>query len=99
MALLPTNQRDQLMLVVCIVSLGLAGGYYMYPWTKKNAASLTRDAGSGHSGGYYLTLTPKAGKTGSARNQRPINGTANTTYQTSVALLCPASNPSMFRAA
>jgi len=36
MALLPTNQRDQLMLVVCIVSLGLAGGYYMYPWTKKN---------------------------------------------------------------
>jgi len=65
-----------------------------YPWTKKNAASFTRDAGSGHSGGYYFTLTPKAGKTGSARNQRPINGTANTTYQTSVALLCPPSNPS-----
>jgi type IV pilus assembly protein PilO len=36
MALLPSNQRDQLMLVVCIVALGLAGGYYTYPWSKKN---------------------------------------------------------------
>ncbi len=65
-----------------------------YPWTKKGADSFTRDKGSAHGGGYYFTLTPKAGETGSGRNQRPINGTANTTYQTSVALLCPQSNPS-----
>jgi type IV pilus assembly protein PilO len=36
MALLPTNQRDQIMVVVCIVALGLAGTYYMYLWTPKN---------------------------------------------------------------
>ena len=35
MALLPSNQRDQIMLVVCVVALGLAGAYYMYLWSPK----------------------------------------------------------------
>ena len=35
MALLPSNQRDQIMLVVCIAALGLAGAYYMYLWSPK----------------------------------------------------------------
>lgn len=37
MALLPTNQRDQLMVIACVVALGLAGVYYMYLWEPKNA--------------------------------------------------------------
>lgn len=37
MALLPTNQRDQVMVIVCAVVLGLAGVYYMYAWSPKNA--------------------------------------------------------------
>lgn len=37
MALLPTNQRDQIMVVVCVLSLGLAGAYYQYLWSPKNA--------------------------------------------------------------
>jgi len=36
MALLPTNQRDQMMLVVVVLSLGLAGAYYQYLWSPKN---------------------------------------------------------------
>jgi len=36
MALLPTNQRDQIMLVVVVLSLGLAGAYYQYLWSPKN---------------------------------------------------------------
>ena len=36
MALLPQNQRDQIMLVVCVLALGLAGAYYMYLWAPKN---------------------------------------------------------------
>ena len=36
MALLPTNQRDQIMVVACIAALGLAGAYYMYLWSPKN---------------------------------------------------------------
>lgn len=34
---LPTNQRDQLMLFLCVLSLGLAGAYYYYLWTPKSA--------------------------------------------------------------
>jgi type IV pilus assembly protein PilO len=37
MALLPTNQRDQIMLIVCVAALGLAGVYYQYLWSPKNA--------------------------------------------------------------
>lgn len=37
MALLPTNQRDQIMVIVCVLALGLAGVYYMYLWSPKNA--------------------------------------------------------------
>lgn len=36
MALLPTNQRDQIMVIVCVLALGLAGVYYMYLWSPKN---------------------------------------------------------------
>jgi type IV pilus assembly protein PilO len=36
MALLPQNQRDQIMLVVCIALLGLGYVYYEYVWKKKN---------------------------------------------------------------
>jgi type IV pilus assembly protein PilO len=36
MALLPANQRDQVMVIVCVVALGLAGVYYMYLWSPKN---------------------------------------------------------------
>lgn len=35
MALLPTNQRDQLMLVACVAALGGLYVYYAYAWTKK----------------------------------------------------------------
>lgn len=38
MALLPQNRRDQVMVVVCIAALGLAGAYYMYLWSPKNEA-------------------------------------------------------------
>jgi len=37
MAALPTNQRDQLMLIACVVALGLAGVYYMYMWDPKQS--------------------------------------------------------------
>jgi type IV pilus assembly protein PilO len=36
MALLPTNQRDQIMVAICVVALGLAGAYYYYLWSPKN---------------------------------------------------------------
>lgn len=36
MALLPSNQRDQIMVVVCVAALGLAGVYYQYLWSPKN---------------------------------------------------------------
>ena len=36
MALLPQNQRDQIMVIVCVVALGLAGVYYMYLWSPRN---------------------------------------------------------------
>jgi len=36
MALLPSNQRDQIMVVACILTLGLAGAYYMYLWSPQN---------------------------------------------------------------
>src|SRR6478672_8636188 len=37
MALLPTSQRDQKMLLVCIAALGLAGGYWYALWSPANA--------------------------------------------------------------
>ena len=36
MALLPTSQRDQKMLVVCIAALGLAFGYWYMLWAPAN---------------------------------------------------------------
>jgi type IV pilus assembly protein PilO len=36
MALLPTTQRDQILLVACIASLGLVYVYYEYLWTPKS---------------------------------------------------------------
>lgn len=44
MALLPSNQRDQIMLVVCIAALGLAGAYYMYLWQPKQEQLATLQA-------------------------------------------------------
>ena len=44
MALLPTNQRDQIMLVVCVLALGLAGAYYQYLWSPKNDELTTLQA-------------------------------------------------------
>jgi type IV pilus assembly protein PilO len=41
MALLPTNKRDQIMLIVCAAALGLAGVYYQYLWSPKNAELAT----------------------------------------------------------
>lgn len=35
MALLPTKQRDQVMVVVCLVALGALGLFYMYVWSPK----------------------------------------------------------------
>ncbi len=37
MALLPTKQRDQAMLVVCLVALGALGLFYQYVWSPKEA--------------------------------------------------------------
>ena len=36
MALLPTSQRDQKMLLVCIAALGLAGAYWYMMWSPAN---------------------------------------------------------------
>jgi len=44
MALLPQNQRDQIMVVVCIAALGLAAAYYMYLWSPKNQELSTLSA-------------------------------------------------------
>jgi type IV pilus assembly protein PilO len=44
MALLPSNQRDQIMVVVCVAALGLAGAYYMYLWTPKQEQLATLEA-------------------------------------------------------
>lgn len=35
MGVLPTTQRDQIMLVACVAALGGLYVYYAYPWTKK----------------------------------------------------------------
>jgi type IV pilus assembly protein PilO len=35
MALLPTKQRDQVLFMVCLFSLGALGLYYQYVWSKK----------------------------------------------------------------
>lgn len=44
MALLPSNQRDQIMVVVCVLALGLAGAYYMYLWSPKDVELTTLQA-------------------------------------------------------
>jgi type IV pilus assembly protein PilO len=44
MALLPTNQRDQIMVIICVVALGLAGVYYMYLWSPRNVELTTLQA-------------------------------------------------------
>lgn len=36
MALLPQSQRDQVMVMMCVLALGLVGVYYMYLWSPKN---------------------------------------------------------------
>ncbi|MBW8768465.1 MAG: type II secretion system protein M, partial [Gemmatimonadetes bacterium] len=36
MALIPTSQRDQKMLLVCILALGLAGAYWYVVWSPAN---------------------------------------------------------------
>ena len=41
MGLLPTNQRDQLMVIACVAALGLVGVYYMYLWSPKQAELAT----------------------------------------------------------
>ncbi|HEU4993683.1 MAG TPA: type 4a pilus biogenesis protein PilO [Gemmatimonadaceae bacterium] len=33
---LPQNQRDQIMVMICAIALGLAGAYYFYLWSPKN---------------------------------------------------------------
>lgn len=38
MALLPTNQRDQIMVFVTVLALGAAGAYWYLAWTPKQAA-------------------------------------------------------------
>lgn len=35
MALLPKNQRDQAMVLVCVISVALAGAYWNYVWSPK----------------------------------------------------------------
>lgn len=35
MALLPTKQRDQVMVVICLVALGVLGLFYQYVWAPK----------------------------------------------------------------
>jgi type IV pilus assembly protein PilO len=37
MSLLPKNQREQAMVLVCIVAIALAGLYWMYVWSPKRA--------------------------------------------------------------
>lgn len=37
MALLPTKQRDQVMVLICALILGLSGAYFVYVWQPKNA--------------------------------------------------------------
>lgn len=44
MALLPTNQRDQLLVGACIVMLALVYGYYTYLWSGKDAELTTLQA-------------------------------------------------------
>lgn len=44
MALLPTKQRDQVMVVVCLVALGALGLFYMYVWSPKQEQLATIDA-------------------------------------------------------
>jgi type IV pilus assembly protein PilO len=41
MALLPTKQRDQILLIVIVLSLGAIGGYFMYLFEDKSTAIAT----------------------------------------------------------
>ncbi len=41
MALLPKSQRDQAMVLVCIISVGLAGAYWNYVWSPKRQTLTT----------------------------------------------------------
>jgi type IV pilus assembly protein PilO len=36
MALLPTKQRDQVMVLICALIIGLTGAYFVYVWQPKN---------------------------------------------------------------
>ena len=44
MALLPTRQRDQILLIVIVLSLGAIGGYFMYMYGDKAQEIATLDA-------------------------------------------------------
>ena len=44
MALLPTNQRDQILLIVIVLSLGAIGGYFMYLFDGKSQEIATLEA-------------------------------------------------------
>jgi Tfp pilus assembly protein PilO len=41
MALLPTKQRDQILLIVIVLALGTIGGYFMYLYEDKSTAIAT----------------------------------------------------------
>ena len=43
MALLPTRQRDQILLMVIVLSLGAIGGYFMYMYGDKSQQIATLD--------------------------------------------------------
>jgi type IV pilus assembly protein PilO len=44
MALLPKNQRDQAMVLVCVMAIGLAAAYWNYVWSPKRAELVTLQA-------------------------------------------------------
>ena len=65
----------------------------MYPWTVKGFADITRTKGGAYEGDYYGTLkVTKSGETATLRNERPFDGTSDTTYFQKVRLMCPTSS-------
>ena len=59
-----------------------------YPWTTKGYASLARTEGGAYEGDWYGTLgITKAGQTATLRNERPYDGTPDTTYFDKVHLI------------
>jgi type IV pilus assembly protein PilO len=44
MALLPKNQRDQAMVLVCFLAVALSGAYWYYVWSPKNETLVTLGA-------------------------------------------------------